>query len=121
MIELIDPRWASDFNKVKAMTMINVALICINMSPKIRLVMSSVVSMFEDEMKIEAPPLHATATIDEEKVTTLREHFRGTSSEKLSKNVIQRISMEDPHTASSILSNDLYPVNLDSGYLLCRD
>ncbi|KAG5551508.1 hypothetical protein RHGRI_009804 [Rhododendron griersonianum] len=47
LMELVDPRLGSDFNKIEATVMMNVALLCANTSPAVRPVMSSVVSMLE--------------------------------------------------------------------------
>ncbi|KAG5551505.1 hypothetical protein RHGRI_009802 [Rhododendron griersonianum] len=47
LMELVDPRLGSDFNKIEATVMMNVALLCANTSPAVRPAMSSVVSMLE--------------------------------------------------------------------------
>ncbi|KAF7145793.1 hypothetical protein RHSIM_Rhsim04G0092300 [Rhododendron simsii] len=47
LMELVDPKLGSDFNKIKVTRMKNVALLCTNESPAVRLAMSSVVSMLE--------------------------------------------------------------------------
>ncbi|KAG5551511.1 hypothetical protein RHGRI_009807 [Rhododendron griersonianum] len=47
MMGLVDPKLGSDFNKIEVTGMINVALMCTNVSPTVRPAMSSVVSMLE--------------------------------------------------------------------------
>ncbi|KAI8558015.1 hypothetical protein RHMOL_Rhmol04G0055800 [Rhododendron molle] len=47
LMELVDPKLGSDFNKIEATVMMNVALLCANTSPAVRPAMSSVVSMLE--------------------------------------------------------------------------
>nr|GLL45903.1 probable LRR receptor-like serine/threonine-protein kinase At1g53430 [Ipomoea trifida] len=47
LMELIDPRLGSDFNKQQAIRMIKVALLCTNLSPVLRPSMSAVVNMLE--------------------------------------------------------------------------
>ncbi|KAF7112681.1 hypothetical protein RHSIM_RhsimUnG0206900 [Rhododendron simsii] len=47
LMELVDPKLGADFNKIEAMVMINVVLLCANTSPAVRPAMSSVVSMLE--------------------------------------------------------------------------
>ncbi|XP_019198408.1 PREDICTED: probable leucine-rich repeat receptor-like serine/threonine-protein kinase At3g14840 isoform X2 [Ipomoea nil] len=48
LMELIDPKLGSDFDKEEALRMIKVALLCTNPSPVLRPSMSAVVSMLED-------------------------------------------------------------------------
>ncbi|XP_031120662.1 probable leucine-rich repeat receptor-like serine/threonine-protein kinase At3g14840 isoform X1 [Ipomoea triloba] len=52
LMELIDPRLGSDFNKEQAIRMIKVALLCTNPSPVLRPSMSAVVSMLEGHADI---------------------------------------------------------------------
>ncbi|KAI5570910.1 hypothetical protein BDE02_11G059100 [Populus trichocarpa] len=47
LIELVDRKLGSEFNKVEAQRMIKVALLCANASPLLRPIMSEVVSMLE--------------------------------------------------------------------------
>lgn len=46
-MELVDPRLGSEFNNEEVMGMMNIALLCSNVSPVVRPAMSSVVSMLE--------------------------------------------------------------------------
>ncbi|XP_021801083.1 probable LRR receptor-like serine/threonine-protein kinase At1g07650 [Prunus avium] len=49
LMELVDPKLGSQFNKEEAMRMIKVALLCANPSPALRPTMSAVVSMLEGQ------------------------------------------------------------------------
>lgn len=58
----MDPRLGSDYSKEEAMRMLNLALLCTNLSPTLRPPMSSVVSMLEGKGAIQAPIIKRTAT-----------------------------------------------------------
>lgn len=62
VLELVDPRLGSDYSKEEAMRMLNLALLCTNLSPTLRPPMSSVVSMLEGKGAIQAPIIKRTAT-----------------------------------------------------------
>lgn len=110
-IELVDKRLGSNFNKEEAMLMINVALLCTNVTSSLRPAMSSVVSMLEGKIAIQELVLESSEVLDEKKMEAMRKHYQD-----------QSISMEGPWTASSSsVTTDLYPVNLDSSYLKNRD
>ncbi|KAF7151481.1 hypothetical protein RHSIM_Rhsim02G0088700 [Rhododendron simsii] len=53
LMDLVDPKLGSDFNKEEAMRMTKVALVCTNPSPALRPTMSDVVSMLEGKLGIE--------------------------------------------------------------------
>ncbi|KAJ8616560.1 hypothetical protein MRB53_035932 [Persea americana] len=53
LIELVDPKLGSEFNKEEAMGMLTVALLCTNASPTLRPSMSAVVSMLEGRTVIQ--------------------------------------------------------------------
>ncbi|XP_058202461.1 probable LRR receptor-like serine/threonine-protein kinase At1g07650 isoform X31 [Rhododendron vialii] len=53
LMDLVDPKLGSDFNKEEAMRMTRVALVCTNPSPALRPTMSAVVSMLEGKLGIE--------------------------------------------------------------------
>lgn len=55
LLELVDPSLGSKFSKQDAMRMINVSLLCTNPSPTLRPSMSSVVSMLEGKIPVQAP------------------------------------------------------------------
>ncbi|KAK3405518.1 hypothetical protein EUGRSUZ_K01737 [Eucalyptus grandis] len=117
LIELVDPRLGSHFDKEEALALIKVALMCTNATPALRPQMSSVVSMLEG--KVAVPVLDsAGAIMTEEKIEAMRKHFRGDEHQAVGENITKSMSIEGPQTgaASSASGNDLYPVLLDTDY-----
>ncbi|KAI3764516.1 hypothetical protein L2E82_14526 [Cichorium intybus] len=55
LIDLVDPRLGSNFNKKEAVRMIKIALLCTNKSPALRPTMSEVMNMLEGRIKINEP------------------------------------------------------------------
>ncbi|XP_027187763.1 probable leucine-rich repeat receptor-like serine/threonine-protein kinase At3g14840 [Cicer arietinum] len=106
LIELVDKRLGTNFNKEEAMVMINVALLCTNVTSNLRPAMSSVVSMLEGTIDIQEVFTESSEVSDEKKMEAMRQYYQEHS-----------IQMEGPWTASSTSANDLYPVHLDSSYL----
>ncbi|KAK4344050.1 hypothetical protein RND71_037144 [Anisodus tanguticus] len=126
LLELVDPRLGSSCSKKEAMRMINLALLCTNPSPTLRPSMSSVVSMLEGKLPVQAPLVKRTTSDDE---------MRFKSFEKLSHDSQTQVSTysqdsqaqsmnapwsdssvhskDDNGTSTSRLLPDLYNVNLD--------
>ncbi|XP_073151270.1 probable LRR receptor-like serine/threonine-protein kinase At1g53440 [Henckelia pumila] len=55
LLELVDPSLESNYSKEEALRMLNLALLCANPSPTLRPTMSSVVSMLEGQIPVQAP------------------------------------------------------------------
>ncbi|KAK7244118.1 hypothetical protein RIF29_38936 [Crotalaria pallida] len=110
LMELVDRRLGSDFNKEDVMVMINVALLCTNASPTLRPAMSSVVSMLEGKTIVHEVVSESDEVLEEKKMEVMRQYYHDLS-----------ISMEGPLTPSSTSATDLYPVHLDSSYLEKRN
>ncbi|KAL4309349.1 hypothetical protein GQ457_01G003570 [Hibiscus cannabinus] len=55
LLELVDPSLGSKYSKQEALRMLNLALLCTNPSPTLRPSMSSVVSMIEGKVPVQAP------------------------------------------------------------------
>ncbi|KAF9660929.1 hypothetical protein SADUNF_Sadunf19G0014800 [Salix dunnii] len=115
IIEMVDPRLGSAFNKKEVVRMINVALLCTNQSPTLRPTMSTVVSMLEGKTDVEELFMVPSTLSDQSGyVTTLcnkfaEASFSGSSSEN--KSLVK--SFEGPWTASSSSSaQDLYSVHI---------
>ncbi|XP_022136550.1 probable LRR receptor-like serine/threonine-protein kinase At1g53440 [Momordica charantia] len=53
LLELVDPSLGSNYSKEEVMRMLQIALLCTNLSPTLRPTMSSVVSMLEGKLAIE--------------------------------------------------------------------
>ncbi|KAL5555183.1 hypothetical protein UlMin_037419 [Ulmus minor] len=65
LFELLDPSLGSKYSEKEAMTMLNLALLCTNQSPTLRPTMSSVVSMLEAKIPVQAPIImHSTTGQD---------------------------------------------------------
>ncbi|KAI3913068.1 hypothetical protein MKW92_012281 [Papaver armeniacum] len=55
LLDLVDPVLGSKYSKKEALKMLNIALLCTNPSPSLRPLMSSVVSMLEGRIPVQAP------------------------------------------------------------------
>ncbi|XP_035549624.1 probable leucine-rich repeat receptor-like serine/threonine-protein kinase At3g14840 isoform X3 [Juglans regia] len=117
LLDLVDPRLGSNYMKEEVMRLINVALLCTNVSAAVRPTMSSVVSMLEGNAVI--PELGPNLSIidDEMKVKALWEHFQDKKESSRSENSqTQSLLTDGPFTGSSTSAVDLYPINVDSSY-----
>lgn len=127
LIKLVDPRLELDYNKEEVMVMIHVALLCTNVSAAIRPTMSSVVSMLEGNTIVSdyniVPDLGSDTSFayDEMKTKELQKYYLLSEEYNLSESKMHSMSMDGPSTAASSSAADLYPINLDSGYLQNRD
>lgn len=83
LMELVDPRLGSEFNKVEAEKMIKVALLCTNVSPSLRPTMSEVVSMLEGSSNIPDVIPEAGGLSEDLRFKTLRDHPREMNSSGL--------------------------------------
>ncbi|GLT52539.1 hypothetical protein SLA2020_258740 [Shorea laevis] len=75
LMELVDPRLGTEFNKEEAIRMIKVALLCTNPSPALRPVMSSVVSMLEGKTHVPELIMDPTTFSDGSRLSALRNQF----------------------------------------------
>ncbi|KAF8007042.1 hypothetical protein BT93_K1139 [Corymbia citriodora subsp. variegata] len=122
LIELVDRRLGSPFDKEEALALIKVALMCTNTTPALRPPMSSVVSMLEGRVAV--PVLDSeSAIMTEEKIEAIRKHSGGEEHQAGSENITKSMSTEGPWTgtASSASANDLYPILLDTDYWQKRE
>lgn len=55
ILELVDPSLGSNYSEEEALRLLNVALLCANPSPTLRPTMSSVVSMIDGKLPVQAP------------------------------------------------------------------
>ncbi|XP_034678455.1 probable leucine-rich repeat receptor-like serine/threonine-protein kinase At3g14840 isoform X4 [Vitis riparia] len=131
LMDLVDPRLGPDFNKEEVMAMLNIALLCTNISSAVRPAMSSVVSMLEGRTAVQDIVSDPSAPSDDLKLKEMKEHYRLIQEESMGVSESKAQSMgvseskaqsmpDGPWTASSSIP-DLYPVNLDSEYLEKRD
>ncbi|KAL6201307.1 hypothetical protein ACLB2K_025021 [Fragaria x ananassa] len=115
LLELVDPRLGSDFNKKEALRTIKVALLCANPTAALRPIMSAVVSMLEGRTPVDEVALDPSSYGDE--MTRLRafenlseKNAQGISSASENHSLVR--SSDAPWTGSSdtTTSSDLYKV-----------
>ncbi|XP_058754552.1 probable leucine-rich repeat receptor-like serine/threonine-protein kinase At3g14840 isoform X2 [Vicia villosa] len=118
LMELVDRRLGSDFNKKEAMVMINVALLCTNVTSNLRPSMSSVVSMLKGRTVVPEFVADSSEVLDEKKFEVMRKYYYQIEENEKSKSQTQSqsLSIDGPWTAASSSAVDLYPVHLDSSY-----
>ncbi|KAE9456275.1 hypothetical protein C3L33_11843, partial [Rhododendron williamsianum] len=110
LMELVDPKLGSDFNKIEVTGMINVALMCTNVSPAVRPAMSSVVSMLEGRTVTETSSVPDPDASNEqmELKGMMIEHQKSLETDT-SEGQIQIVSTNGSFIASSASAGDLYP------------
>ncbi|KAG7953437.1 hypothetical protein I3843_12G110100 [Carya illinoinensis] len=116
LLDLADPRLGSNYRKEDVMRMINVALLCANVSAAVRPTMSSVVSMLEGNAVIPELGPNLSIVDDEMKVKALWDHFQDKKESSRGNSQTQSVLTDDPFTGttSSTSAVDLYPINMDS-------
>ncbi|KAF5460878.1 hypothetical protein F2P56_020717 [Juglans regia] len=119
LLDLADPRLGSNYKKEEVMRMINVALLCANVSASVRPTMSSVVSMLEGGAVIPELGPNLSTVDDEMKVKALWDHFQDKKESSRGNSQTQSVLTDDQFTGTSSTSGvvDLYPINMDSSYL----
>ncbi|KAL5070035.1 hypothetical protein RYX36_020922 [Vicia faba] len=99
----VEGRLGSDFNKKEAMVMINVALLCTNVTSNLRPSMSLVVSFLEGRTVVPEFVSDSSQVMDEKKLEVMRQYYLQTQS--------QCLISDGPWTATSSSA-----VDLDSSY-----
>ncbi|XP_049398008.1 probable LRR receptor-like serine/threonine-protein kinase At1g53430 isoform X1 [Solanum stenotomum] len=128
LLELVDPRLCSNYSKKEAMRMINLSLLCTNLSPTLRPSMSSVVSMLEGKVPLQAPIIKRTTSSNDEmryksfeklshdseitQVSTYSQDSQGQSMNAPWNNSSGSIPGKDE--SANRLLQDLYDINIDS-------
>lgn len=125
LLELVDPCLGSNYSKKEVMRMINLSLVCTNPSPTLRPSMSSVVSMLEGKLPVQAPIVKRSTSDDEMRFKSFEKLSHDSQVSTYSQDS-QVQSMNAPwsdssvsasvpckdETSSSRLLPDLYNVNL---------
>ncbi|XP_073297838.1 probable leucine-rich repeat receptor-like serine/threonine-protein kinase At3g14840 [Primulina huaijiensis] len=114
LMELVDPRLKSNFNKKEVTTTINVAFHCTNAVSAERPSMSAVVSILDGRIGIqEFVSVSSTFSMNSasRRETNGEGDVRNTKVEHS-----QSISMDVPWTNSSTSTSDLYPLTLDTDH-----
>ncbi|KAJ7968796.1 GPCR kinase [Quillaja saponaria] len=104
LVELVDPKLGSNFNKEEAVRMIKVALLCTNPSPAVRPIMSSVVSMLEGQTTVHELITDPSIYNDESRLKALRDQFDYVQQRKESSSECQSL-------INSSNAQDLYPIS----------
>nr|XP_027127000.1 probable leucine-rich repeat receptor-like serine/threonine-protein kinase At3g14840 [Coffea arabica] len=118
LMELVDPRLGSNLNEEEVMLTIHIALLCTDVSPTVRPGMSTVVSKLEGRA-VDAELL-SELSFSSNKVEPSKEITNQQQVPNSDERYAQHVSMEVPFTASSTSAADLYPINIDSDYLMKR-
>ncbi|KAG7957007.1 hypothetical protein I3843_11G153300 [Carya illinoinensis] len=135
LLDLVDPSLGSSYSTEEATRMLNLALLCTNPSPTLRPSMSSVISMLDGKIAVQAPIIKRSETNPDARFRAFEKRSQDSqthisSSSQDSRSHMRRgISMEDgpwidssislpskddtrDHSSSSKLLKDLYDVNL---------
>ncbi|XP_024015689.1 probable leucine-rich repeat receptor-like serine/threonine-protein kinase At3g14840 [Eutrema salsugineum] len=125
LMEVVDPRLGTDYNREEAMTMIQIGILCTSQVPSDRPSMSTVVSMLEGHSTVDVEKLleasfNRGSEKDEESVRAMKKHYAMISGEEMTNmQTDQTTTTDGPYTSSSTSTanaGDLYPVKLDSAY-----
>lgn len=132
LLELVDPSLGSHYPEEEAKRMLNIGLLCTNPSPTLRPLMSSVVSMLEGKIPIQAPLIKCGSPNEDLRFKAF-ERIAQDSQSHISSSAFavdsRSMSMDGPwidssvsitsknefrdHSSSGKLLPDLYDVNLD--------
>ncbi|KAG5254847.1 LRR receptor serine/threonine-protein kinase [Salix suchowensis] len=131
LLELVDPGLGSDYSKIEAMRMLNLALLCTNPSPTLRPLMSSAVRMLEGQIPVQAPIIKRSGMNPDARFKAFellsQDSQTHVSNGSQSSQTQKTISMDGPwidseisieskdeitNSSSSKLLGDLYDVNI---------
>ncbi|GJZ60592.1 probable LRR receptor-like serine/threonine-protein kinase isoform X1, partial [Tanacetum coccineum] len=102
LINLVDPRLGSNFNKKEAVKMMKIALLCTDQSPALRPTMSEVVNMLEGGTKIKETDVNLVTYEEDFK-------FRSLDGEQEVMHFYESDRLMTAALPSSSSSHDLYP------------
>ncbi|XP_028789745.1 probable leucine-rich repeat receptor-like serine/threonine-protein kinase At3g14840 [Neltuma alba] len=121
LMELVDPRLGSDFDREEVMVMINVALLCTNPSSSPRPSMSSVLSMLEGRTVVPEFVSDQSEEASKMKLEAMRQYYREMEENQANDETeTHSKSLLGMSASSSTSARDLYPVRLDSSYFAKR-
>ncbi|KAG6670915.1 hypothetical protein I3843_Q028600 [Carya illinoinensis] len=109
LLDLVDPSLGSSYSSEEAMRMLNLSLLCTNPSPTLRPSMSSVISMLDGKIPVQAPIIKRSETNPDarfrafEKISQDSQTHISSSSQDSRSDMRRGISLEDgPWIDSSI-------------------
>ncbi|KAI3830925.1 hypothetical protein MKX03_010223, partial [Papaver bracteatum] len=111
LMELVDPKLESNFDKEEVLRMINIALMCTHTSPTLRPKMSSVISMLEGRTPLGEFVLNPIGESSNDLKFKPGRDYSETQS----------VSKDAPFSESSTSAADLYPLINESEYWNNRD
>ncbi|KAL0743615.1 hypothetical protein Bca4012_085128 [Brassica carinata] len=123
LMEVVDPRLGTDYNREEALTMIHIGILCTSQVSSERPSMSTVVSMLEGSSTVNVEKLLEASfnkgnEKDEESVKAMKKHYAMINEEEM--NMLDHtFSTDGPFTSSSTSTanaSDLYPLKPDSAY-----
>ncbi|KAJ6893758.1 hypothetical protein NC652_027735 [Populus alba x Populus x berolinensis] len=115
LMEIVDPKLQSEFNKEEAERMIKLALLCTNASPSLRPAMSEVVSMLEGQTSIQEMISDPSIYGDDLHSKLFKGHYQQVMDQSL--NSTQHLFPRSDKSwigNSSTSAHDLYPINPES-------
>ncbi|CAF1934621.1 unnamed protein product, partial [Brassica napus] len=123
LMEVVDPRLGTDYNREEAMTMILIGILCTSQVSSERPSMSTVVSILEGSSTVNVEKLleasfNKGSEKDNESVRAMKKHYAMINEEEMNM-LDQTISTDGPFTSSSTSTanaSDLYPLKPDSAY-----
>nr|POE96633.1 isoform 2 of probable lrr receptor-like serine/threonine-protein kinase [Quercus suber]POF15398.1 isoform 2 of probable lrr receptor-like serine/threonine-protein kinase [Quercus suber] len=116
LMELVDPKLGSEFNKEEAVRLIKVALLCTNPSPALRPNMSAVESMLKGQTAVHELGTDPSIYGDELTIRALKDQFGQILHQPMSSNEAESLIQSSDATwggSSSISTRDLYSTNLN--------
>ncbi|KAG2689296.1 hypothetical protein I3760_09G133100 [Carya illinoinensis] len=117
LMELVDQKLGSEFNKVEAERMMKVAFLCTNASPSLRPTMSEVVNMLEGTTVIPEVIPEASTYSKDLRFKAVRDHHSQMQSQSMEGSQDHRsTSVGSLHGSSSASAHDLYEIT-DESYL----
>ncbi|KAI3969382.1 hypothetical protein MKX01_019943 [Papaver californicum] len=123
LMELVDPKLGSKFDKEEVLRMINIALMCTNTSPTLRPKMSSVISMLEGRTPVGECVLDPIGESSNDlKFKAVGDyHEQNSDQNMIHYSEPQSYSKDAPCSESSTSAADLYPLINESEYWNNRD
>ncbi|XP_070664344.1 probable LRR receptor-like serine/threonine-protein kinase At1g07650 [Malus domestica] len=94
LMDLVDPRLESDFNKDEMTVAINVALLCCNVTSTARPTMSLIVSMLEGKAVVQE--LVSDPNAESIEIDAMRKHFQSSFGRGMGEKQIETESIEGP-------------------------
>ncbi|KAK9153126.1 hypothetical protein Sjap_000606 [Stephania japonica] len=112
VMELVDPKLGSDFNKEEVERMIQISLLCANASPTLRPTMSIVMSMLEGQTAVQTIPSDPSILDKDTRFQVIRDQQQRMHMRDLADNQTSTTSSDGVWIGSSSTSaQDLYQIN----------